>query len=238
MTRRATFPSLEVDAVSGKAYETAESLLTAYHYQDERESHLLRGDVAMARDAGERALERMADTYENEFPEADRGRARRAGEGFMRALFCQDEIENWDLILKAPNQDAIEDVLLSDIDGKYGTNASRDPRWGAVREHLRDACGLVGIDEAYADKQSRFWLLHGQIKQYWERVAIEAHGIKLAAMVGETTPEISRLLGEYFVEGVKRHDDWSHRDIDDDIDDVLEPVATYYQKVFDLQRKK
>jgi hypothetical protein len=216
------------------ATAAARTLLEAYYLQDQREGLLRRGESRRAAAAGAEALDRMATAYEVEFPHVDRARARAAGESFMRALFVQDEIENWEL-LRRDAASALRGVLVSDPDQSYGSNAGNDARWRLVRECLGETCGRVEIDERYAEMQTEFWLLHGQLNEYWEGLAVEAHEHKLRAMVDDPPRAVVDRTGEWFVEGVKLHDDWDHRDRDRDLDEMVELVACYYREVFDLR---
>lgn len=217
-----------------RAAATAEALLEAYYLQDERERCLLRGAVGQAADAAARALERMATAYVMEFPHVDSSRAQQAGEAFMRALFVQDEIENWDQLRRLPDADR-RSVLLCDPSERYGSNPIEDSRWEIVRTHLREACCKAYIDERYAETQTRFWLFHGQSDERWEGVAYEAHGFKLQAMVDEPSESAVRRLGECFVDGVKIHDGWTHRDETKDLAEVIEMVTGYYEELFELR---
>lgn len=213
---------------------TARTLLKAYYLQDEREGCLLRGKPREAAAAGARALDRMATTYEVEFPHVDRSRARQAGESFMRALFVQDEIENWELLRREARSD-LRDVLVSDPSASYGSNPASDARWGLVRTYLREACERTGIDERYAEKQTEFWLLHGQLDEYWEELALEAHEFKLRAMVEDPPKDVVERTGKRFVDGVKIHDGWDHRNESSDLCEAVELVAAYYREVFELR---
>lgn len=232
-TVRETDPS-PPEGRHGGAATAARTLLGAYYLQDQREGLLLRGEPRRAAATGAEALDRMATAYEVEFPHVDRTRARAAGESFMRALFVQDEIENWELLERGAASD-LRGALVSDPDESYGSNPVNDGRWGLVREHLEETCRRVEIDERYAEKQTEFWLLHGQLNEYWEELAAEAHEYKLRAMVDDPPRAVVDRTAEWFVEGVKLHDDWDHRDRTRDFDGVVELVAGYYREVFDLR---
>lgn len=79
------------------------------------------------------------------------------------------------------------------------------------------------------------WRLHGQLEEYWEEVAIEAHSIKLEAILPECPPALAESLGEYFVAGVKAHDQWEHRIREQELEQLVDLVATYYQKIFEVR---
>lgn len=238
-TLRETGSSPEADTIDSNRSDlepaaTARTLLEAYYLQDEREGCLLLGKPREAAAAAAKALDRMATTYEVEFPHVDRCRARRAGESFMRALFVQDEIENWELLRREARSD-LSDVLVSDPSASYGSNPAADVRWGLVKTYLREACERTGIDERYAEKQMEFWLLHGQLDEYWEELALEAHEYKLRAMIEDPPNEVVERTGERFVDGVRIHDGWSHRNESDDLREAVELVAEYYREVFKLR---
>ena len=226
--------SLDVGTVSGAARETGRLLLDAYYLQDEREAHLLRGDAETAQSVGAEALEKMAATFEREFPGVDPERARASGKAFMRALFLQDEIENWDLIRQV-GVDSLSTALLSDPGGPYGNNQIRDERWDDVEAELVESCERAGIDGEFAQRQRQFWLLHGQLGEYWERVAIEAQEIKLRAMLPDPDADVVAGLADHFVAGVKLHDEWGHREKEEDMEQLHRIVSTYYQKIFELR---
>lgn len=228
-------PTLDVDSVSPKSITTAQTLLEGYYYQDQRESCLLRGDPEKAEDAARKAIDRMGTTYEVEFSHLPADRSREAGEAFMKALFLQDEIENWALLQDIRRQEQLTDVLLSEESVSDGANAANDPRWETVRTYLYEVCDKAGIDDRYAVTQSQFWLLHGQLNEYWEEVALEAHELKLQAIVDDPPPEAVARLGNYFVTGVKLHDNWSHRDKSKDLEGIVDLVSRYYQKIFQLR---
>lgn len=214
---------------------TAATLLEAYYCQDERERHLLSGNVWKAAAAGANALEKMATAYEMEFPWLDRSRARAAGRAFMHALFVQDEIENWEGIRAVPTD--LREVLVCDPGGRYGPDPVSDIRWESVEASLRTTCRTVGIDERYASLQTRFWVLHGQSDPRWEEVARSAHELKLRAMVEDPPEDAVDRLGRRFVDGVRLHDGWTHRDESADLDDAVDLVAAYYDEVFSLRTR-
>ena len=226
--------SLDVGTVSEAARETGRLLLDAYYLQDEREAHLLRGDAETARAVGEEALEKMGATFEREFPGVESERAMASGKAFMRALFLQDEIENWGLIRQV-GVDSLSPALLSDPDGPYGTNQIRDERWDSVEAELLESCERAGIAEEFAQRQRQFWLLHGQLGEYWERVAIEAQEIKLRAMLPDPDADVVERLADHFVAGVKLHDEWGHRQKEEDMAELHRIVSAYYQKIFELR---
>lgn len=238
-TLRKTGSSPEADTLDADRSDlgptaAACTLLKAYYLQDEREDTLLRGKPREAATAGAKALDRMATIYEVEFPQVDRLRARRAGESFMRALFVQDEIENWELLRREARSD-LQDVLVSDPSASYGSDPTTDVRWKLVRTHLRETCERTGIDERYAERQAEFWLFHGQLDERWEEIALEAHEFKLRAMIEDPPREVVERSGERFVDGVKIHDGWSHRNESDDLCEAVELVAEYYREFFGLR---
>lgn len=226
--------SLDARPAPRRAVVAARTLLEAYHLQDRRERLVRGGRFEEGANVGDAALERMGAAYVMEFPDVDRDRARRAGEAFMRSLFVQDEIENWDGLRANPERD-LRDVLLSDPAEPYGPTLVTDPRWEDARAHLREACREVGIDERYAERQVRFWLLHGQGDPGWKEVAFEAHELKLRSMVDDPPEEAVVRMGNYFVEGVELHDQWSHRDGERDVDRVADLVTDYYRELFELR---
>lgn len=213
---------------------TAATLLEAYHFQDERERYLLCEDGERAVDAAVKALERMATTYEMEFPHLDRPRARQAGRAFMHALFVQDEIENWAALREIP-MDHVRKALVTDPKERYGENPLEDARWEHVESSLREACRKAGIDGRYAPRQTRFWLLHGQCDPEWDRVAQDAHELKLRALVEDPPERAVERLGQRFVDGVRIHDEWTHGDSAADIDAAIGLVTEYYDELFELR---
>lgn len=210
------------------------TLLEAYYFQDERERHLRCGSAGKAADAGTRALERMAGIYEMEFPRLDRFRAREAGRAFMHALFVQDEIENWAELREVPEDD-IRDVLVSDPGECYGRDPIADARWEHVEASLRETCRKAGIDDRYAPRQTRFWVLHGQSDPQWERIAHDAHELKLRALVEDPPESAIERLGQRFVDGVRIHDEWTHRDETSDIGAAIDLATGYYDELFGLR---
>lgn len=216
------------------ATTAARALLEAYHFQDERERALLRGNARRAEAVGRRAVDRMAVAYGIEFPDLERRRARAAGESFMRALFVQDEIENWGRLRRLPER-RLRGVLETDFEGAYGSNPVHDGRWERVRELLGRTCRSAGIDERYADEQTRFWVYHGQRDPRWEGVAHRAHGIKLRAMVEDPSAELTDRMGRRFVEGVRGHDEWGHADRSADLAAVIDPVVDYYAELLAMR---
>lgn len=234
MPRTEELPSLGVENVSERASETSRLLLDAYYLQDEREGYLLRGESEPAADVATEALDRMAATYEREFPGLERSTAREAGRAFMRGLFLQDEIENW-AIIRDTDDRSLSEALLSDPGETYGHGQVADDRWDDVESELRECCRLAGIDEEYAARQRRFWLLHGQLDEYWEEVALDAQKIKLRAMIDDADRDVITALADYFVTGVKLHDQWTHREKKEDIGLLEQIVAEYYQKLFELR---
>ncbi len=212
----------------------AATLLEAYYFQDERESHLLGGNAGMAVTAGARAIDRMASAYEMEFPWLDRSRVRGAGAAFMYGLFVQDEIENW-AELRALPEDVLGDALVSDLGERYGPNPIDDDRWERVEASLGETCRKAGIDERYARLQTRFWVLHGQSDPRWERVARDAHEHKLRALVADPPASATERLGTRFVDGVRIHDEWTHRDESADLEAAIDLVAGYYEELVALR---
>lgn len=226
--------TIGADPHAERAAAAAGTLLEAYHLQDQRERALLDEDPERAAVAGRRALERMAATYETEFPHVGRRRARRAGETFMRALFVQDEIENWNRLRRLPERH-LRGVLVTDPRGRYGTDPAEDGRWGVVEGLLEEACREAGIDERYAAEQTRFWIAHGQCEPGWERLAADAHAIKLRAMVDDPPESVTSRMGRRFVSGVRLHDEWTHVDESADVAAVIDPVTDYYAELFALR---
>lgn len=213
--------------------KTAEALLDAYYFQDQRESAIVQNQPDAAADAATTALSRMAEVFQREFPNKPTALAGVAGKEFMRGLFVQDEIENHHIISNLSLPD-FEEVLLSDPTTDQ-PNPAVDDRWDVVRHHLDNTCDAVGIDRDYSELQTRFWLLHGQLNEYWEEVAKQAHQHKLEAMLGPVSAETHEKLGSYFVTGVKIHDDWTHRNKEADFEEVESIVTKYYECIFDLQ---
>lgn len=226
---------VSVGSISDQAHLMASKLLEAYYYQDQRESYLLTGKPEQALDAGSKALSRMATVYEHEFSSYAAKDARTAGKEFMRGLFLQDEIENWHLLKQKSDDTDLQEPLVSDWNEPYGPMVINDERWKWSKERLSNTCEMVDIADEYADDQVQFWLLHGQLNEYWEEIAIEAHTHKLRSMVDDPPSATENRLGEYFVEGVKRHNDWRHRNRDEDIEPVEQIVAPYYQRILDLR---
>lgn len=224
---------MDVSDISDDAREAAELLLDAFYLQDARETFLLAGDAERARLAAETATDRMSKAFRTEFPSVEIRRAETAGREFMRALFLQDEIENW-ADLRAQMNDALSDVVVSDPGKTYALDVNADPRWERVRSLLLDTCMHVGIDPEYAELQSRFWRLHGQRADDWSRYAFEAHRLKVRAMVADCDPDDVEALARDFVVGVQLHDAWERRNRDDDFSDILALAAGYYQRIFDL----
>jgi hypothetical protein len=222
---------------SANARLTAATLLEAYYFQDERERHLLSANVGGATAARQKALDCMATTYEMEFPHLDRFRVREAGEAFMHALFVQDEIENWAKLRERPEgpEDDLRDALVSDPEVCYGRNPIEDVRWEHVETSLRETCRKAGIDDRYASRQTRFWVLHGQCDPEWERVAHDAHELKLRALVDDPPERAVDRLGQQFVDGVRIHDEWTHSDAAADIEAAIDLVTEYYDELFDLR---
>lgn len=212
---------------------TAKTLLDAYYFQDLRESAILQNEPDASADASAAALHHMANVFEREFPTRPTPQVRAAGKEFMRGLFVQDEIENHHLISNLPLPD-FEEVLLTDPTTTQ-VNPATDDRWDVVRQHLDETCDAVGINDEYSDVQTRFWLLHGQLNEYWEEVAKRAHRYKLEAMLGPVPSETHEKLGSYFVAGVKLHDDWTHRHKKADFEEVENIVTQYYECVFGLR---
>lgn len=234
MNSKEELSGLGIESIRPQARETAETLLEAYHLQDRRERHLLQGNADAAARAAEQALDAMAAAHEQEFSGIDTPAARAAGEAFMRALFLQDEIENWDR-LRATADGTLSDVLLTDVKQSYSDSVGNDRRWQTVETHLGEVCLETGIDEAYASRQKEFWLRHGQAESDWETIALEAHKLKVLAMVENAPSETIRTLGSYFVEGVKHHDSWSYDGWEQDMATVRDIVGRYYEKIFQLR---
>lgn len=229
--------TLGADAPSAAARATAETLLEAFYQQDIREERLLDGDAAGAMEAATATVEAMATVFRVEFPGRPRERAERAGRTFAHALFVQDEIENW-TALRA-NRTAFdrppEEFLLSDLSQPYGDDVRGDPRWEEVRRLLYRVCDEAGIDPAYGERQTEFWRQHGQRDGNWMRTALDAHRLKIAAMVAGCDADEAAALSECFLSGVVLHDRWSRADRDRDFAAIRDIVAAYYQRVFELR---
>lgn len=222
---------------SAAARDTAETLLDAFYQQDIREERLLEGDATGAMEAAAASVESMATVFRVEFPGRSRERAERAGETFAHALFLQDEIENW-AALRA-NRAAFDrppaEFLFSDLSKPYADDAREDPRWERVRRLLCRVCVEAGIDSAYGERQTEFWRQHGQRDDDWMRTALDAHRLKIEAMVAGCDTDEAAALSECFLSGVTLHDRWSRADRDQDFAAVRDVVAAYYQRVFELR---
>lgn len=218
----------DADAVDRRAIEIARTLVEAYHLQDEREHYLRRNEPRRAEAVAASARQQMAAVWEAEFPSVPTERARTAGEEFVRALFVQDEIENWTAIRQHAGE--LDGVLECPPPVAEPESIESDPRWSAVESKLTDACEQVGIDEEYASLQTRFWRLHGTGDDEWTDVAREAHGVKLDAMLAEASSLTDR-LGDHFVDGVAMHDRWT-RDDPSGLSETVQHVATYYRELF------
>lgn len=233
--RSIELPPLQIGSISERARETAETLLEAFYLQDEREANLIRENAHEAKSLATRAQDRMAEAYRLEFPHIDSDRAELAGREFIRALFLHDEIENWEFLDQLLPNDELSQVMITDTSSAYTEKAANDPRWDTVEDKLMGVCQAVNINQDYASKQAQFWRLHGQIHEYWEQVAHAAHTIKLEAMLPRGKRADIDALAQYFVAGVKLHDDWGHQYKDRDLNDIKSLVAKYYQKVFDIR---
>ncbi|MDS0292631.1 hypothetical protein [Halogeometricum luteum] len=230
-------PTLRSDAPCAAARDVAETLLEAFYQQDIREECLLSGDAAGAVEAADASAEAMAAVFRAEFPGRPPERAERAGRTFARALFVQDEIENWFALRSnaaAFDRPATE-FLFTDLSEEYDGDVGDDPRWARVRGLLRRVCAETGIDAAYGDRQTEFWRQHGQRDENWVRTALEAHRLKVEAMVAGCEAEEATALSERFLSGVKLHDRWSRVDRDRDFAAIREIVTAYYQRVFELR---
>ena len=221
--------------IPARAKKTAVDLLEGYYFQDERESHILRNNPEKAMECQELALERLAAVYAAEFPQIGVERAEEAGREFMRGLFVQDEIENWSLIDGSIPLTEMNDVLLSEMGEEYAADPAQDRRWDSVQDHLQKSCELVDVDPEFAERQTRFWLLHGQLNEYWEQVAKGAQTIKLQSMIPQASQETYDRLSEQFVRGVKLHDNWEHQEKSADFEDIVEVVAAFYEEIFDIR---
>lgn len=231
MTRE--LPPVDVDRVSQTAYDAAELVLEGFFQQDLREESLLDGDAAGARAAADACVDAMAEVFCVEFPDRPRELARSAGSTFARALFLQDEIENW-RELRAVRDDLPDDLFVSDRSHPYDGGVRDDPRWEDVRRLLSRVCADAGIDDAYGDRQTEFWRRHGLRDDDWAQTALEAHRLKLAAMVAGSDDDVD-VLAEFFVASVELHDRWERVDPDRDFREIRHVVAAYYQSVFELR---
>jgi hypothetical protein len=221
---------------SQTAHEVGERLLDAFFHQDLREDCLLCGDVAGARAAAETATTAMSTVFCAEFPGRPRRHAERAGATFVRALFLQDEIENWAAV-ESTRSRLPPDLVLTCGPAPTGGDVLDDPRWDDVRDLLTGVCSDAGIDETYARRQTEFWRRHGQREAGWRRTALAAHRLKVTAMVPRCPDEEVERLARQFVRGVELHDEWSRADRDRDFDEIRDVVAAYYQRVFELRGK-
>ena len=237
---RRELPSADGVAVSPAARDVAETLLDAFYQQDLREERLLRCDAAGAEEAADRSADAMAKVFRVEFPGRPRVRAERAGVTFARALFLQDEIENWPALCarraEFPAQ-RLDELLYSDLSEPYANDARDDPRWADVRDLLSRVCADAGIDEAYGERQTEFWRRHGQRDDDWMRAALDAHRLKIEAMVAGCDTDDAAALSEYFLSGVELHDGWGRTDRERDFAEIRDVVAAYYQRVFELRGK-
>jgi hypothetical protein len=231
-----TSPLGDAADASPTAREVGERLLDAFFHQDVREDCLLCGDVEGARTAAETATTAMSTVFCAEFPGRPRGHAERAGATFVRALFLQDEIENWAAV-RASRSRLPPDLVLTRGPGPRASGVLDDPRWDDVRDLLSAVCSDAGIDEAYARRQTEFWRRHGQRAVGWRRTALAAHRLKVDAMVPGCPDEEAERLARQFVRGVELHDAWSRTDPDRDFDEIRHVVAAYYQRIFELRGK-
>jgi hypothetical protein len=230
-----TTDSLDAFDAPGSPEAAAETLLRAFHAQDEREAHVRAGDGAAAARAADTARELMAQAFVAEFPHVHEPIARLAGVRFVEALFLQDEIENREAFAAAADEHDLDPALfLTDADPREGPLLA-DPRWDLVEAYLRDVCDHVDVDHDYASAQTRFWKLHGQTLD-WMDAAATAHRIKLEAMLDDadaTPAEIAR-LADYFVAGVAAHDEWGD-DAMEAVDSIAGLVTRYYAELFALR---
>ncbi|GAB7094293.1 hypothetical protein JCM30237_14450 [Halolamina litorea] len=225
----------EVTAAGPEAVSAAESVLDAFYQQDQRELHLIRGDADAAMRAQERANVGMTRAFAAEFPTISTAAAEQAGTRFMHALYLQDEIENWEYVVEQRSNPGIEELLFTEGSVPAETRQSSDPRWDCVEGCLEEVCSYTGIDPEYAVCQTRFWKLHGGVEDYWRQDALDAHRLKLRSMIPGAAESTIESLAETFVDGVAIHDDWTHQDREADLERVLDMVANYYQRVFDVR---
>lgn len=230
-------PTIGSDALSTAARDTAETLLEAFYQQDIREECLLRGDAEGATEAADASTEAMMAVFRAEFPRRPPERAERAGRAFAHALFLHDEIENWPALRS--NDTSFDrpatEFLFSDLSKRYADDVEEDPRWETVQELLCRVCAEAGIDSAYGERQTEFWRQHGQRDENWVRTALEAHRLKVEAMVTDCGGDEATALSERFISGVELHDRWTRIDRDRDFDAIRDVVAAYYQRVFELR---
>jgi hypothetical protein len=230
-------PSIGACAPSAEARDLAETLLEAFYKQDLREEYLLGGDVEGAVEAADASIEAMARVFRAEFPERPSDRAERAGRAFAHALFLQDEIENWPALRANESSFAhsTTECLFSDLSKPYADDVDEDPRWEVVQRLLCRVCAEAGIDPAYGKRQTDFWRQHGQRDENWVRTALDAHRLKIEAMVAECDSDEATALSECFLSGVHLHDRWTRTDRDRDLAAIRDVVAAYYQRVFELR---
>ena len=236
MTLGDSLPSLGGGEVTSRAAATAATLLEAYDAQDRRQAHIMTGNVPTAKRQAARARSRMAETWVREFPDVAEAHAETAGRLFMDGLFLQDEIENWAAI-PATEGELSRLLLTSDVDREAQPPAT-DPRWEDVQALLAAAAVEVGIPGPFAQKQTSFWLLHGQRADHWQEAAAAAFDCKLRAMVPGADADERQRLAEYFVAGVELHDDWSLDDGTAGREASRDLVGRFYQRVFELRESR
>ncbi|WP_410764472.1 hypothetical protein [Haloferax sp. DFSO60] len=227
-------PALNTSSPSPRAREAAETLLRGFHFQDQREDYLKARNFDAARDAATHAIELMGQSYQLEFPRVPESRAYKAGELFMRALFLQDEIENWPEFSPCPEEDLPADLFVSSDTDVTVQGIDDDPRWDDVRALLLEVCRLLDMDDEFATLQTRFWWHHGQQRDNWQTVAFRAHCIKIRQMVPNAEDRVVANLARYFVAGVEAHDTWGRSDPSQDITAAYDVVSRYYQQIFEL----
>ncbi|MFC7203422.1 hypothetical protein ACFQJC_07855 [Haloferax namakaokahaiae] len=227
-------PGLNISSPSPRATDAAKTLLRGFHFQDRREDCLKARQFDAAQQAATRAIDLMGQSYQLEFPSVPDTKAYEAGELFMRALFLQDEIENWADFSSCPEADLPTEAFVTADTGIAVRSIDADPRWDDVRNLLVEVCRRLEMDEEFATLQTRFWWYHGQKRTDWQTIAFRAHCIKIRRMVPRADDRTVANLARYFVAGVETHDEWNRADVDHDISMALDVVSRYYEQIFDL----
>ncbi len=220
----------QIQDVRPDAQRTARALLDGYFHQDRRMHHLLQGAYPVAETEEQKALDRMADAYNTEFP--DNPDARDAGRAFMYASFAQDEIENWQHLKPQDNLPHTE-LAVTPTDTVYD-DPLEDPRWEQdVRRYLEHACELAGIDPAYAREHTSFMKAHHADADSLAEQAIRAHSLKVQS-IADVDEDTAQDLATYFLRGSELHDDWT-MERDDAFYQTVDLVTEYYDKLYRLR---